>query len=150
MTLKLALLEAANEDGITTLIINSTYREKALQKEYYDARVAQDPTYGQDPYTTPVKVLPDYASEHCAALAVDITCNEVIGGSAEFANTTEGKWLSEHAHEYGFILRYPEDKQHLTGVVYEPWHFRYVGKELALAIYNSGLCMEEFYANLGL
>lgn len=71
-------------------------------------------------------------------------------GSDTFADTTEGKWLAENAYKYGFILRYPEDKQSVTGVVYEPWHFRYVGVDVAKSVYDSGLCLEEYLGSLGL
>ena len=63
-----------------------------------------------------------------------------------FANTKEYKWLSEHAHEYGFILRYTAEKQPVTGIVPEPWHWRYVGAEYAKEIRDSGLCLEEWTA----
>ena len=60
-----------------------------------------------------------------------------------FERTAAGHWLAQHAHEYGFILRYPKGKESVTGFQYEPWHFRYVGKELAGALQQSGLTLEE-------
>lgn len=145
-----AMLTAAKEDGITTFIINSAYRSKTTQQSLWDNRVSEDPTYGENPYENPVKVMRPDASEHCAGLAVDILCESVPSGTSAFADTTEGKWLADNSYKYGFILRYPEDKQSKTGVIFEPWHFRYVGEELASAIFESGLCMEEFYENLEL
>ena len=61
-----------------------------------------------------------------------------------FADTKEGKWLAENCWKYGFIIRYPEDKEDVTGYKYEPWHIRYLGKETAKKVYESGLCLEEY------
>jgi D-alanyl-D-alanine carboxypeptidase len=144
------MFEAAKEDDISTFVINSAYRTPELQTELFNNRLAQDPDYGNDPYTSPVKVVPADCSEHCAGLALDILSVDHNYGSATFADTTEWKWLSENAYKYGFILRYPEDKQNITGVIYEPWHFRYVGVDVAKAVYDSGLCLEEYLTSLGL
>ena len=65
-----------------------------------------------------------------------------------FGDTSEAKWLAENAHRFGFILRYPADKTGITGVQYEPWHFRFVGREAATEIYEQGLCLEEYIASL--
>lgn len=78
-------------------------------------------------------------SEHQSGLAIDV--NSVM---QVFADTKEGKWLKENCWKYGFILRYTEDKQSVTGYIYEPWHVRYVGVELAKEITESGLCLEEY------
>ena len=91
----------------------------------------------------------DYASrpgfsEHQTGLALDIVTDNIIGN--EFENTDEFKWLQENAHLYGFILRYPKDKEYITGYNYESWHYRYVGKELATKIKESGLTYDEYYA----
>ena len=61
-----------------------------------------------------------------------------------FGDSPEGIWLAENCHKYGFILRYPKDKEDITGYMYEPWHVRYIGKEKAAAIHESGLCLEEY------
>lgn len=84
---------------------------------------------------------PPGASEHNLGICMDIIC---ASSSANFQNTDEYKWLCENAHKYGFILRYPEDKTAVTGVKFEPWHWRYVGIENAENIKNSGLCLEEY------
>ena len=86
--------------------------------------------------------VPGGASEHNCGLGIDIG----NAGSAEFEGSPEETWLLEHAHEYGFILRYPKGKESITGFAHEPWHFRYVGKEQAKLIYESGLCLEEYLA----
>lgn len=69
---------------------------------------------------------------------------DILPAPSAQADTAEQKWLMEHCWEYGFILRYPEDKQDATGIIYEPWHYRYVGKEAALAMKASGQCLEEY------
>lgn len=62
-------------------------------------------------------------------------------------NTPTQQWLMEHCYEYGFILRYPKDKEDITGIGYEPWHYRYVGQDHARAIHESGVCLEEYVAH---
>lgn len=83
-------------------------------------------------------------SEHQLGLAVDIVDKnyQVLDEAQE--DTAVQKWLMENSWRYGFILRYPTDKSDITGIVYEPWHYRYVGKEAAEAIYNEGICLEEY------
>ena len=81
-------------------------------------------------------------SEHESGLAADI--HHLSCATLAFADTAEYRWLSENAHKYGYILRYPEGKESVTGIAFEPWHFRYVGREAAEEIYRTGLCLEEF------
>ena len=83
-------------------------------------------------------------SEHQLGLAVDIvdTQNQVLNRAQE--DTAVQQWLMEHCYEYGFILRYPQDKSDDTGIIYEPWHYRYVGTEAALAIRDQGVTLEEY------
>ena len=78
-------------------------------------------------------------SEHQTGLAFDINSTRW-----DFKDTIEGKWLAENCYDYGFIIRYPENKEDKTGYVYEPWHVRYVGNKVATDIKNSGLCLEEY------
>lgn len=85
------------------------------------------------------------SGEHCLGLAVDIYCESYRKLEAGFADTKEGKWLREHCWDYGFILRYDQGKEELTGIDYEPWHFRYVGKAAAQYLKETGMCLEEFY-----
>ena len=82
-------------------------------------------------------------SEHQMGLAVDISMND--NGSQGAADVWQ--WLMENSYKYGFILRYPEDKAEITGIAYEPWHYRYVGKETAEEIYRRGVCLEEYLGN---
>ena len=87
-------------------------------------------------------------SEHQTGLALDIVSAgyQLLDEAQE--DTAEQKWLMEHCWEYGFILRFPEDKTEITGIGYEPWHYRYVGRETAEAIHKSGLCLEEYLQSL--
>jgi D-alanyl-D-alanine carboxypeptidase len=85
-------------------------------------------------------------SEHQTGLAIDITC-EAMNYQLDysFGVTDEGAWVKENAHRFGFIIRYPEGKEDITGYMYEPWHLRYVGVDLAEEVYNSGLTLEEYF-----
>jgi len=87
-------------------------------------------------------------SEHNLGLALDISTTDAGVISSGFAGTDAGMWVSEHCGEYGFILRYPEDKTSITGYVYEPWHYRYVGVDLAVTLYASGQTLEEYYGKV--
>ena len=89
-------------------------------------------------------VVPAGTSEHQLGLAADIVAADYQVLEEEQENTPEQQWLMAHGQEYGFILRYPRDKQGLTGVGYEPWHYRYVGVEAAQEIMSQGLCLEEY------
>lgn len=140
------MFEAAYSEGITCKYrINSAYRTMEKQWQMWNNKLAQNPHYADDPYSNPVGVMPGDASEHVAGLAVDLASTDFPQEDAAFGNTKEGKWLYNNAHRFGFILRYPADKTHITGVKSEPWHFRYVGVELAKRIKASGCCMEEYF-----
>jgi zinc D-Ala-D-Ala carboxypeptidase len=86
-------------------------------------------------------------SEHQTGLTMDISTPS-LGSSLteEFGNTPEGKWVAEHAHEYGFVVRYLKGKEDITGYQYEPWHVRYVGKEAAADVHEAGVTLEEFFS----
>lgn len=83
-------------------------------------------------------------SEHQLGLAADIVARSYQLLDDQQAQTAEARWLKEHCAEYGFILRYPTDKTSLTGVIFEPWHYRYVGEEAAREIMGQGICLEEY------
>lgn len=89
--------------------------------------------------------MPAGQSEHETGLALDILCstNTIMDESQK--GEPGNRWLAEHCHEYGFILRYPENKEEVTGIRYEPWHFRYVGREAAAYLTEKGWTLEEFY-----
>ncbi|MCL2086944.1 MAG: D-alanyl-D-alanine carboxypeptidase family protein [Oscillospiraceae bacterium] len=97
------------------------------------------------------EILPPGASEHNAGLAIDITTTNWYDYNDDitpaFANTWEAQWLAANAHRFGFILRYPDGKEDITGITFEPWHFRFVGLYTAKQIKNSGLTLEEFMAD---
>ncbi len=124
---------AAKEDGIS-LWTASGYRSYDYQQGLYDKYVKE---YGQteaDRFSARAG-----HSEHQTGLAFDLN---IIDDS--FAGTPEAEWIEEHCYEYGFILRYPEGKEDITGYQYEPWHVRYLGKETAKKVYESGLTLEEY------
>ena len=124
---------AAKEEGLTLKIV-SGYRSYQKQDKVYHNYAARDGAALADRYSARAG-----SSEHQTGYAMDI--NSV---RQSFAETKEGKWLAAHCAEYGFILRYPKDKEAETGFMYEPWHIRYLGVELAQKITESGLCLEEY------
>ena len=136
------MYQAALEDGVELTPI-SGYRSVARQKRNFENKIDtyMDQGYGKIEATQMAAtiILPPGTSEHNAGLAMDI-CSLY----ESFENTDEFAWLSENAADYGFILRYPEDKQDITRIIYEPWHWRYVGVEAAKAMKASGQCLEEY------
>ncbi|MFR9192813.1 MAG: D-alanyl-D-alanine carboxypeptidase family protein [Anaerovoracaceae bacterium] len=135
----LKMLSAAKADGINFLIC-SAYRSYDTQKSLYDSSLS---AYGAD-FTYTRTAYPG-RSEHHTGWAVDITSASMgYGLSQDFINYPEGQWINEHCSEYGFIIRYPEGKTHITGYDYEPWHLRYVGIDTAKEITGSGLTLEEY------
>lgn len=138
------MYNAAKADGITLTPI-SGYRSYERQKNNFENRITSNMNSGLDrveatKLAATVIMIPG-ASEHNAGLAMDI-CSL----ADSFENTKEFEWLDEHAAEYGFILRYPKDakSREITGVVYEPWHYRYVGVEAAREIKSRGITFEEY------
>lgn len=123
------------------LVAFSTYRSYEYQQSLYDRYVAQDGKENADRYSA----RPGY-SEHQTGLSFDIgeKGQEHLWLKEEFGETPAGKWLAENAHKYGFILRYPKEKEHITGYMYESWHFRYLGIDLAQKVKESGLTLEEY------
>lgn len=128
----------AKQQGLS-LYICSPYRSYTTQQGLYNRYVSQDGKKAADTYSA----RPGY-SEHQTGLAFDVITPTTNFDT--FASTKEFAWLQEHAHEYGFILRYPKGKEYITGYIYEPWHYRYVGVEVATQIYETGLTYEEYYA----
>lgn len=90
-------------------------------------------------------------SEHQTGLVMDVTSESVnFQLTEQFGETKEGIWLRDNAHKFGFIIRYPKDMEHITGYIYEPWHIRYLGVEVATKVYESGLTYEEFLVKEGI
>ncbi len=127
------MFAAAKEQGLS-FWVKSGYRSYVDQYIIYNDYVARDGVAAADRYSA----RPGH-SEHQSGLAFDL--NSL---TAAFADTPEGIWLAENCHKYGFIIRYPKDKEEITGYMYEPWHVRYLGVEKATEVYESGLCLEEF------
>ncbi len=136
------MYDAAKKDGVT-LTPCSGYRSYDLQKRNYNNKVAyyKDLGYTEEEALTKAAtiIMPPGSSEHNLGYAMDIVCVDEW-----FEDTDEFNWLMENAQDYGFILRYPEDKQDITKVTYEPWHWRYVGVEHAKKIKESGQVLEEY------
>ncbi|WP_016838325.1 M15 family metallopeptidase [Ureibacillus thermosphaericus] len=123
------------------LVAFSTYRSYEYQELLYNKYVERDGKENADRYSA----RPGY-SEHQTGLAFDIgeKGREDLWLTEAFGQSEAGKWLAENAHRYGFILRYPKGKEHITGYMYESWHFRYLGVELATKVKDSGLTLEEY------
>ncbi len=137
------LIDAAKADGID-IWISSGYRSIELQTKLFNKQVEREKSKAvisqQEAEARAATVVArPKTSEHNTGLAVDFN-----GVRDDFYKTKEYKWLINHAHEYGFIERYKKECKDLTGVIYEPWHFRYVGVENAKKIKNSGLCLEKY------
>ena len=134
------LFAAAETDGFH-LVLRCGFRSYRLQKSIYSWNLQADGYYEASRY----HALPG-TSEHQTGLAVDLCCEATnYNNSFSFLNTKEYAWLLENAHLYGWTLRYPEDKTHITGYNFEPWHFRYVGIELATYLKEHNLVLEEYY-----
>ena len=136
------MYKAAYEDGIHLVPI-SGYRSVERQENNFERKINyyMDMGYGKVEATQKAAtiILPPGTSEHNAGLAMDICSLE-----QNFEETDEFRWLCENAADYGFILRYPEDKQDVTKIIYEPWHWRYVGIEAAKEMKANGECIEEY------
>ena len=135
------LIAAAKNEGLDIQTV-SGYRTIAYQKILYKSNVERQGVELANRYSSK----PGY-SEHHTGLCMDVSSASVGFDLIErYGQTKEGKWLAENAHYYGFVIRYPEGKDNLTGYSYEPWHIRYLGVPLATYLYQTGLCYEEFLA----
>ena len=140
------MFDACRADGLLP-IVYSGYRSQETQQSIYDRNLAGNIADGYsleeaEALTRQWVALPG-TSEHQLGLAVDIDSEDPDQCSDEAV----WAWLWEHCAEYGFILRYPADKTDITGIGYEPWHFRYVGKEAAQSIMSEGITLEEYLSN---
>ena len=147
------MIDAAKEDGIDLLVV-SAYRTIEYQQQNFNNSVQDRIDRGMSEEEAYADTLNEVAlpgeSEHNAGLALDIMCEEYQSMDDDgFENTDAFKWLDKHAAEYGFILRYPKGKYDVTGIIYEPWHYRFVGLYYASEIKKSGLCLEEYYESRG-
>lgn len=145
------LIAAAEEDGIHLAII-SGYRTMERSRTLYANKIAEYRNMGYDEDAARVEaakwVAPPGTSEHHSGLAMDIVSSNYYTKYSDlveaFENDKEAVWLRENCARFGFILRFPKDKVEITGINYEPWHFRYVGEEAAKEIMEKGLCLEEY------
>lgn len=129
---------SANKDGYK-LIVNSSYRSYDEQKKIYDDYSSW---YGEE--DADKKAARAGYSEHQTGLAVDI--QSYCSQNKDFEECEEFTWLTNNAYKYGFILRYPKDKEYLTGYKYESWHYRYVGKKISKYIHENNITFDEYYA----
>lgn len=137
-----AMVQAAAKDGIT-LWLSSAYRSPEKQQELFDREVQQNQSQGLSIEEASEQAMAAVAraghSEHNTGLAIDVN-----GVRPEFEQEKGYLWLKEHAAEYGFILRYPKEKEEITKIMFEPWHFRYVGVDHARKMNELDLCLEEY------
>lgn len=137
------MFDAARAEGIYP-IVREGYRTEEEQQAIFDEKVQAyiNEGYSRSRAERTAKewvALPG-TSEHQLGIAVDINADK-----SKCSNNEVYAWLAENAHEYGFILRYPQGKTEITGTGYEPWHYRYVGEAVALEIYERGICLEEYF-----
>lgn len=141
------MCDAAKKDGVTLTVI-SAYRTNAKQNSLYNNKVERLVADGYEREealaVAATAVARPGTSEHQLGLAVDFNSVE-----QDFEHTKAGKWLRDHCVEYGFVIRYPSDKKELTGVIYEPWHFRFVGRKNAAKMQELDMCLEEYLGYLG-
>ena len=129
------------------LFVREGYRTQEEQQQLLDEKIEAYENEGKS--KSEAKKLAEQwvaipgTSEHQLGIAVDINADTTKSSSDDVYS-----WLAENAHQYGFIKRYPSDKTDITGVINEPWHYRYVGKEAALEIYSQGMCLEEYIDTL--
>ncbi len=136
-----SLFSGAQNEGIS-FFLASGYRSFSLQQAYYSNYVRTSGQMEADRFSARPGT-----SEHQTGLSLDVaTVDRIHYLDQAFGQDIGGKWLATHAHEHGFIVRYPDGKESVTGYMYEPWHIRFVGKELASRLYNSNQTMEEFFA----
>lgn len=134
------MFAGAKQDGVRLAGV-SAYRSEATQTTLFNNYVARD---GEEKART-YSAVPGH-SEHQTGLSIDISGTDgKCAAESCFAGTEEAEWLAAHAAEYGFIIRYPEGKQAITGYMYEPWHVRYVGKEIAASVAARGITLEEYF-----
>ncbi|PKR78255.1 hypothetical protein CEY16_00410 [Halalkalibacillus sediminis] len=133
------LFAGANKAGVDLFAV-SGYRSYDRQVAVFNSHVESK---GREE-AEKVSAIPGH-SEHQTGLAMDVT-SQAVGFylTTDFESTTEGQWVAENAHKYGFIIRYPKGKSEITGYSFEPWHLRYIGKDLATKIHESGLTVEEY------
>lgn len=146
------MISDARDEGLFP-VVASAYRSVERQWQLYDNKVARLVAQGFSPEQAEIEARKVVAypgtSEHNLGLAADLVSYSYQHLDDAQGDTAEIQWLHQHCWEYGFILRYPKDKSQITGVIYEPWHFRYVGQPAAQEITEQGLCLEEYLGSSG-
>lgn len=145
------MFEAAAKDGVNLTVV-SPYRDLSRQEYLFERKMKNYINMGYS-YIEAYKISSQAvtvpgASEHQIGLSLDILCDTYKNLDEGFGDTKEGKWIAENSYKYGFILRYPKGKEDVTGIMYEPWHFRYVGVDAATVIYENNETLEEFIESL--
>lgn len=142
-----AMLSDGTEAG-GSFVVASGYRDAAYQQQLLEEDIAASMAAGlswEEAYEKETQeTMPPGCSEHATGLAVDLVSLDYQILDENQVTTKENRWLLEHCSEYGFILRYPNGKEAITGIHYEPWHFRYVGQQAAKEIMNRGITLEEY------
>lgn len=133
------LTEFRKETGFRDLLVASAYRTKELQESLFQREIAEK---GED--EAALWVAKPGGSEHHSGYGIDFSIYTDLGISMEYNGTGKCQWLNQNAYQYGFVVRFPTDKQEITGVNYEPWHFRYVGVPHAYVMNEKSLCLEEY------
>ena len=163
----IAMIDAMRKDGITNVTVTSGHRTYQYQEQLFNGYIASEKAEHPEMSDEEIRALvltysaAPGTSEHQTGLCVDLITDEMVGlynyGSETtknpydkgFAETAAYEWLKVHAHEYGFILRFPENKTDITGYSYESWHYRYVGVEHATKIHEKGITLEEYLESDG-
>jgi len=137
----LKVMFAAAKKSNIDLVFGSGYRSGQLQRQFYQQYVVQDGKKNADRYSA----RPGF-SEHQTGLSLDVVSPDGTCFLKQcWAETKEGKWVADHAHEYGFIVRFPKGQESITGYSYEPWHLRFVGRDLARNVFTSRQTLEEYF-----
>ncbi|SDA24019.1 D-alanyl-D-alanine carboxypeptidase [Ruminococcus sp. YE71] len=142
-----SMLKAAENSGILIKLL-SGYRSREYQRELFRRSVCENIALGMtaaeaNAVTARYLAAPGH-SEHESGLAADFCTPSADDTEDDFGSTHEGKWLAANSPRYGFILRYPRMKEHITGIAYEPWHFRYTGLPHSLIMAQNGITLEEY------
>ena len=147
----LNMFESARAEGLDPIVVSS-FRSVSRQTYLFNRQIQRniDAGYSEGQAFENARRVVAYpgTSEHNLGLAVDIVSNSYHGLTARQAETAEGIWLAENSWRYGFVLRYPYYQQHITNIIFEPWHFRYVGVDAAAEMFARGLVLEEFVSEL--
>lgn len=144
-----AFLAEARAQGYDDVTVTSGYRDYNYQSQLFNARLLQYSYLGDEKaYAAASHIIAvPGTSEHQSGLCLDM--HNLSAADVSFADTPAGQWMAANCHKFGFIIRYPADKVDITGITFEPWHFRYVGRYHACKMYERGLCLEEYWASLG-